>query len=157
MNERQLTAIAKIDTIKDLVKQMNEGKDVSNIARKLLNAEFLELKQQITDINLPADVEVETNEADDERKLIDDRWFNYYFVEDTEVMLDDKNITIRDSTFNPSMEKHIGKKGIVTRCASDMHAFGQGSSYVLDVDFSGEKLENFPAFYFVEYKNTETN
>lgn len=153
MNERQLTAIAKIDTIRDLVKQMNEGKDVSNIAKKLLNAEFEELKLQIIDINLSPYAEVKTNEVDDERKLIDDRLFNYYFIEGTEVILDDKNITIKDSDFNPyKLEQYIGKKGVVTRCASDMHAFGQGSSYVLDVDFDGEKLENIVAFYFVEYK-----
>lgn len=52
MNERQLTAIAKIDSIKSAIKMMNEGKDVSNIAMKLLNGDLEQLKLQITNINL---------------------------------------------------------------------------------------------------------
>lgn len=56
MNDRQLTAIAKIDTIKDLIKQMNEGKDISNIAMKLLNGDLEQLKLQITNINLTTEL-----------------------------------------------------------------------------------------------------
>jgi len=111
------------------------------------------LKSKIESINNKVTKEVSA--ATKERKLVNDRLFRYYFVADTEVILDDENITIKDSDydFNPlKLEQYIGKKGIVTRCKSDMHAFAHGSSYVLDVDFSGEKLESIPAYYFVEYK-----
>ena len=52
MNDRQLTAIAKIDSIKMGIKQMNEGKDISNIAMKLLYTDLEQLKLQIENINL---------------------------------------------------------------------------------------------------------
>jgi hypothetical protein len=52
MSNRQLTAIAKIDSIKDAIKQMNEGKDISNIAKRLLYQDLEQLKLQINNIYL---------------------------------------------------------------------------------------------------------
>jgi hypothetical protein len=52
MNDRQLTAIGKIDSIKMGNKQMNEGKDISNIAMKLLYIDLEQLKLQIENISL---------------------------------------------------------------------------------------------------------
>ena len=52
MNDRQIAAIVKIDSIKKEIKQMNEGKDISNIAMKLLYTDLEQLKLQIENINL---------------------------------------------------------------------------------------------------------
>ena len=56
MNDRQLTAIAKIDSMKLAIKMMNEGKDISNIAMKLLNGDLEQLKLQITNIHLETEM-----------------------------------------------------------------------------------------------------
>ena len=53
LTERQLDAIARIDSLKIAIKQMNEGKDVSNIAKKLINGDLNQLKLQIENIYLP--------------------------------------------------------------------------------------------------------
>jgi len=56
MNDRQLTAIAKIDSMKSAIKMMNEGKDISSIAMKLLNGDLEQLKLQITNIYLETEL-----------------------------------------------------------------------------------------------------
>ena len=52
LTERQLDAIARIDSLKMAIKQMNDGKDVSNIAMKLINGDLNQLKLQIENIYL---------------------------------------------------------------------------------------------------------
>ena len=52
LSDRQLTAIAKIDSMKGAIKMMNEGKDISNIAMKLLKQDLSQLELQIRNINL---------------------------------------------------------------------------------------------------------
>ena len=56
MTDRQQTAIGKINSIKGAIKQMNEGKDISNIAMKLLNSDLEQLKLQITNIYLDTEL-----------------------------------------------------------------------------------------------------
>ena len=65
-------------------------------------------------------------------KLIESREFRYYFEEGTEVMLDE--YTMSDAQ-KENLKGLIGKKAIVTRCYSDLHAFAKGSAYQHDIEF----------------------
>ena len=55
----------------------------------------------------------------------------------------------------PNIRQHIGKSGIVKRCYSDLHAFGRGYSYQVDVDFDGDLCKGLPAYYLVEKLNKD--
>jgi len=99
--------------------------------------------------------EQRTNMSDIER-IIDERSFNYYFTEESIVELDER--VIRDDgpfSFIPNVRQHIGKSGIVNRCYSDLHAFGRGYSYHVDVDFDGDLCKGLPAYYLVEKLNKD--
>lgn len=77
------------------------------------------------------------------------REWNYYFDEGTEVMLD-KRILPTDETFSPlKLRQHIGKKGIVKKVNCDLHAYGRGSSYNMDIEFDGELVKNVYAPYIM--------
>ena len=99
--------------------------------------------------------EQRTNMSDIER-IIDERLFNYYFAEESIVELDER--VIGDDgpfSFIPNVRQHIGKSGIVKRCYSDLHAFGRGYSYQVDVDFDGDLCKGLPAYYLVEKLNKD--
>jgi len=53
MSERQLTAIAKIESMKLGIKMMKEGGDISHLASVFLNTDLDNLYLQIKNINLP--------------------------------------------------------------------------------------------------------
>ena len=91
----------------------------------------------------------------EEEKIIDERTFNYYFVEGEEVKID-TNIFKKDSEFTPDnmkLEPHIDKKGIVTNCYSDVHSFGRGWSYRMDVNFDGVLVKHILSWYLIPYKD----
>ena len=44
---------------------------------------------------------------------------------------------------------------VVKRCYSDLHAFGRGYSYQVDVDFDGDLCKGLPAYYLVEKLNKD--
>jgi len=100
--------------------------------------------------------EQRTNMSDIER-IIDERMFNYYFNVDSIVELDERVIVKDVETFSflSSVNEHIGKRGIVKRCYSDLHAFGRGYSYQVDVDFDGDLCKGLPAYYLVEKLNKD--
>jgi len=100
--------------------------------------------------------EQRTNMSDIER-IIDERMFNYYFNVDSIVELDERVIIADSEKFSliPSIKQHIGKSGIVKRCYSDLHAFGRGYSYQVDVDFDGDLCKGLPAYYLVEKLNKD--
>lgn len=70
-------------------------------------------------------------------KLIESREFNYYFEEGESVMLDEY---VMSDDYKRVYFELIGKKATVTRCYSDFHAFGKGSSYEHDLEFDGAKI-----------------
>ena len=83
--------------------------------------------------------------------LIDTRTFNYYFKVGDEVQVDE-NIILNESSTCNLVKDHIGKKGIVRGCHSDLHAYGRGSSYSMDVEFDGVLVKNIWAPLLVSYK-----
>ena len=58
MNERQLTAITKIEAIKRAIRMMVEEGDIKPLAQKFLNTDLDNLELQIRNINQPP-VEIE--------------------------------------------------------------------------------------------------
>lgn len=66
------------------------------------------------------------------RQLIQSREFNYYFIEGAEVMLDEYVMNDKEKRNYSDL---IGKKAIITRCYSDLHAFAQGSAYQHELKF----------------------
>ena len=92
----------------------------------------------------------------DIERIIDERSFNYYFAEESIVELD-KRVIGDDGPFSfiSNVRQHIGKSGIVKRCYSDLHAFGRGYSYQVDVDFDGDLCKGLPAYYLVKKLNKD--
>lgn len=100
--------------------------------------------------------EEQRTKMSDIERIIDERAFNYYFAEESIVELDE--IVIGDDgpfSLIPNIRQHIGKSGIVKRCYSDLHAFGRGYSYQVDVDFDGDLCKGLPAYYLVEKLNKD--
>jgi hypothetical protein len=84
-------------------------------------------------------------------KIIDERMFEYYFGEGSIVELDERVLPASAPfPFIPNVRQHIGKRGIVKKYYSDLHAFGRGYSYQMDVSFDGELCKGLPAYYFVD-------
>lgn len=85
------------------------------------------------------------------QEIIDTRAFNYYFKVGDEVQVDE-NIILNESTTCNLVKDHIGKKGIVRECHTDLHAYGRGTSYSIDVEFDGVLVKNIWAPLLVRYK-----
>ena len=96
--------------------------------------------------------EEQRTKMSDIERIIDERMFNYGFSTDSIVELDEIVVKTDSETFSliPNVRQHIGKSGIVKRCYSDLHAFGRGNSYQVDVDFDGDLCKGLPAYYLVE-------
>jgi hypothetical protein len=93
------------------------------------------------------------------QKVLDEREWNYYFDEGAEVKIDDVNFDFLkpetdffDSTTHFKIQSHLGKKGIVKKVSTDLHAFGRGSSYNMDVEFDGVLVEHIWAPYIISYE-----
>ena len=89
----------------------------------------------------------------DKEKTIDERMFNYFFPLGTLVTLDKEVIPTEDDnpfSFTPNVKEHIGKVGVVTKYYSDLHAFGRGHAYNMDVQFEDELLTGLPAYYIIK-------
>lgn len=105
------------------------------------------------------------------QKKREERQFNYYFEVGTEVMIDESILF----DFHKEQVSHLlGKKGVVKKCESNFHAYGQGKAYAhvvewetgyvtQDTDWTGvegevEYDENFvpknylPTIYLVKYE-----
>ena len=96
--------------------------------------------------------EEQRTKMSDIERIIDERMFNYGFSINSIVELDEIVVKTDSETFSliPNIRQHIGKSGIVKRCYSDLHAFGRGYSYQVDVDFDGDLCKGLPAYYLVE-------
>ena len=101
--------------------------------------------------------EEQRTKMSDIERIIDERMFNYGFSINSIVELDEIVVKTDSETFSliPNIRQHIGKSGIVKRCYSDLHAFGRGYSYQVDVDFDGDLCEGLPAYYLVEKLNKD--
>lgn len=86
-------------------------------------------------------------------KLAKREW-NYYFKAGTEVTLDKtmfpEKQDVFDFTYN--LKRFAGVRGIVVQVSYDLHAFGQGTSYNMDIDFNGDIARNVWAPYVIEYE-----
>lgn len=104
------------------------------------------------------------------------RQFNYHFEVGTEVMIDEE---VLFDIHKEQLADLIGKKGVVKKCESNFHAYGQGKSYAhvvewengyktQDTDWNGaneevEYDENFvpknylPTIYLIKAKNDSEN
>lgn len=67
-------------------------------------------------------------------KIREDRQFNYYFKVGSEVMIDEEVLLDMD---REKLSHLFGKKGIVKKCNSDLHAFAHGTSYYHVVEWDG--------------------
>jgi hypothetical protein len=95
---------------------------------------------------------------------MEEREWNYSFGEGEEVMfapdLPDSYFEsvgeFLDNTFLDlrPFKDYRGKKGIVTKCWSDLHAFGRGSSYMCEVKFDG-LVHSTMCQFFVKYETNE--
>jgi hypothetical protein len=91
---------------------------------------------------------------------MEEREWNYYFNGGDEVMyaqdLSDSFFESGEEIFYPNFSKfkdYRGKKGVVKKCWSDLHAFGKGSSYMCEVHFDG-LVHSTLCQYFVKYEET---
>ena len=86
-------------------------------------------------------------------KLAKREW-NYYFKEGTEVTLDKTMFPEKKEAFDftYNLKRFAGVRGIVVQVSYDMHAFGQGTSYNMDIDFNGDIARNVWAPYVIEYE-----
>lgn len=86
-------------------------------------------------------------------KLAKREW-NYYFKAGTKVTLDKTMFPEKeeDFDFTYNLKRFSGVKGIVVQVSYDLHAFGQGTSYNMDIDFNGEIARNVWAPYVIEYE-----
>jgi len=89
---------------------------------------------------------------------MEEREWNYSFDEGDEVMfapdLPDSYFESDGDFHYPGLGKfkdYRGKKGVVTKCWSDLHAFGRGSSYMCEVKFDGLSHSTMCQF-FVKYE-----
>jgi len=91
---------------------------------------------------------------------MEEREWNYSFSEGDEVMFapdlpdsyfDSVGEFLEDTFLDlRPFKDYRGKKGIVTKCWSDLHAFGRGSSYMCEVKF--DKLTHSTMCqFFVKY------
>ena len=101
--------------------------------------------------------EEQRTKMSDIERIIDERMFNYGFSINSIVELDEIVVKTDSETFSliPNVRQHKGKSGIVKRCYSDLHAFGRGYSYQVDVDFDGDLCKGLPAYYLVEKLNKD--
>ena len=101
----------------------------------------------------PTKKEVSMSELiDSQASKIEKREWNYYFKEGTEVTLDKTMFPEKkeDFDFTYNLKRFAGVRGIVVQVSYDMHAFGQGTSYNMDIDFNGDIARNVWAPYVIE-------
>lgn len=94
---------------------------------------------------------------------MEEREWNYSFGEGEEVMFApdlpdcqfDSVGEFLENTFLDlrQFKDYRGRKGIVTKCWSDLHAFGRGSSYMCEVNFDG-LIQSFMCQFLVKYEET---
>lgn len=91
---------------------------------------------------------------DSQASKIEKREWNYYFKEGTEVTLDKTMFPEKEDSFDftYNLKRFAGVRGIVVQISYDLHAFGQGTSYNMDIDFNGEIARNVWAPYVIEYE-----
>ena len=91
---------------------------------------------------------------DSQASKIEKREWNYYFKEGTEVTLDKTMFPEKEDSFDftYNLKRFAGVSGIVVQVSYDLHAFGQGTSYNMDIDFNGEIARNVWAPYVIEYE-----
>lgn len=86
---------------------------------------------------------------------LSEREWNYSFEVGERVKLIPemvKNNNYHPFSFNYIDESLIDKIGIVISCHCDLHAFGQGSSYVCKVDFEGEIISHMCMYFYTSLK-----
>jgi len=80
-----------------------------------------------------------------------DRMFNYFFNEADLVKfdgLDGEFFTDKPYFRRIRTKDYVGKVGVVLSCRPDVHAFGQGTSYMCRVEFgNGDIIEALAAFF----------
>ena len=89
---------------------------------------------------------------DSQASKLEKREWNYYFKEGTEVTLDKTMFPEKKEAFDftYNLKRFAGVRGIVVQVSYDMHAFGQGTSYNMDIDFNGDIARNVWAPYVIE-------
>jgi hypothetical protein len=79
-------------------------------------------------------------DAIDRARVREARQFNYYFEEGDKVVVDEYVVLLPDQT---RVSKWFGKKGVVKKRGSDLHAFGRGTSYYHIVEWEdGSKTQD---------------
>jgi len=89
------------------------------------------------------------------KEIIEEREWNYYFDVGTKVTIDGDTNPPDDpiKSFYPyDLKSLVGKEGIVKKIGWDLHAFGQGKSYYMDVEFGGKTYPQISSFYIKEYE-----
>jgi hypothetical protein len=165
MQENDSFETERIETYKNIAKEL-EFKDVkemvsTNKSWKLVKAiELLCKAYEVPNVlereeYKPTKEEVSIAELIEGQaaKLVKREW-NYYFKPGTEVTLDKTMFPEKkdDFDFTYNLKRFSGVKGIVVQVSYDLHAFGQGTSYNMDIDFNGEIARNVWAPYVIEYE-----
>ena len=93
---------------------------------------------------------------------MEEREWNYYFTEGEEVMFapdlpdsyfDSVGEFLEDTFLDlRPFKDYRGMKGVITKCWSDLHAFGRGSSYMCEVKFIVATHSTMCQF-FVKYES----
>lgn len=147
----QLENFNIIITNDDEVYQLNSDHEVQGVELKTLN-EFKVRFKSFTGENLI---------LPPPKTPMEEREWNYSFSENDEVMfapdlpdsyfesvgefLEDTFLDLR------KFKDYRGKKGVVKKCWSDLHAFGRGSSYMCEVHFDG-LVHSTMCQFFVKYE-----
>jgi hypothetical protein len=165
MQENDSFETERIETYKNIAKEL-EFKDVkemvsTNKSWKLVKAiELLCKAYEVPNVlereeYKPTKEEVSIAELIESQaaKLAKREW-NYYFKAGTKVTLDKTMFPEKKDDFDVTynLKRFSGVKGIVVQVSYDLHAFGQGTSYNMDIDFNGEIARNVWAPYVIEYE-----
>lgn len=91
------------------------------------------------------------NRKEELDRIEDERMFNYFFVENTPVLLD----SIFYDRMPDHLKKFIDEVGIVLSCNRDIHAFGRGWHYLMTVQFGEVTVPNILPFFIREVAESD--
>jgi hypothetical protein len=137
--------------------------EVINISQQIIDDDFFLILSQKPDHKFISDfISLEEGfsvrhrtepemEAIKKARIREERQFNYFFKEGDEVVVDEDIVLELDKK---RISPWVGKKGTVLKCGSDMHAFGQGTSYYHIVEWNdGSKTQDGEFGPYCEYDN----
>ena len=131
--------VSGTNEVKEIKKQIVDDNFFLELIQKpdhKFMADFVSLKDGFS-VRLRTEEEMESYRKS---KIREQRQFDYYFKEGMEVMIDEEVLFEID---REKLSHLFGKKGIVKKCDSDLHAFAYGTSYYHVVEWEdGTKTQD---------------